>query len=63
MYDALAAKLDDSFDLGSIIITHVNPVVYSRTRRLRGESTWTFKVTSATANHQVRWLKSRLTAP
>lgn len=62
-YNAFAAVLDNSFDLGTVIITHVNPVVYSRTRRQRAQTPYTFKVTSATANHQVRWLKSRLTAP
>jgi hypothetical protein len=62
-YNAFAAVLDNSFDLGTVFVTHVNPVVYSRTRRIRAQSPYTFKVTSATSNHQVRWLKSRLTAP
>lgn len=61
--DALAAKLDDSFDLGTIIITHVNPVIYSRTRRVRGQSPWTFRVTSASTNHVPHWLRSRMTSP
>jgi len=59
----LAALLDNSFDLGSVDPTHVNPVVYSRTRHQRGDSPYTFRVTNATANPQVRWLKSRLTIP
>jgi hypothetical protein len=59
----LAALLDNSFDMGTIDITHVNPVVYSGTRRKRGEEPWTFRVTSSTVNPQTRWLKSRLSNP
>ena len=58
-----AATLDNSFDLGTLQITHVNPVVYSRTRHLRGQSPYTFKVTSASPNPQVRWLRTRLSSP
>lgn len=57
------ATLDDSFDLGTLQITHVNPVVYSRTRHLRGLTPFTFRVKSASANPQVRWLRSRLSSP
>lgn len=58
-----ANTLKTSFDLGTLQITHVNPVVYSRTRHLRGADPWSFKVTSATTNPQVRWLRSRLSSP
>lgn len=58
-----AATLDNGFDLGTLQITHVNPVVYSRTRHLRGQTPYTFVVTSASVNPQVRWLRSRLTSP
>lgn len=61
--DAFALLLDNSFDLGSILVTNVNPVVYSRTRRARGESPWVFRVTSATVNPQARFLHSRLSVP
>lgn len=60
---ALAAKLDDSYDLGTIDITHVHPVVYSRTRHERGQTPYVFRVTSGSVNPQVRWLKSRLSSP
>jgi len=61
--DAFAAKLDDSFDLGAVFPTHVNPVVYSRTRRSRGEDPFTFRVTGATARRTVAFLRSRMTTP
>ena len=60
---ALAALLDDSFDVGSVVITHVNPVVYSRTRALRGQDPFTFRVTGASANPRPHWLRSRMTSP
>jgi hypothetical protein len=59
----LAAVCDNSFDLGSVFVTHVNPVIYSRTRRARGESTFTFKVTGAQASNVPRYLRSRDTSP
>jgi hypothetical protein len=62
-YVALAAVLDDSFDLGTINVTHVNPVVYSRKRHAAAESPYTFRVTSATLSPQIKWLRSRLSAP
>lgn len=60
---AFADKLEESFDLGTLFITHVNPVIYSRTRHVRSQEPHHFAVTSATANPQVRWLRSRLSAP
>jgi len=60
---AFAALLDNSFDLGVVLPTHVNPVVYSRTRRARGESPYTFQVTSATVSPVVRYLRSRDSTP
>jgi len=61
--NAFAALLDNSFDLGAIQTAHVNPVVYSRTRRIRGFSPFTFKVTSATFNTRPHWRRSRGTSP
>jgi hypothetical protein len=60
---AFCAQLDDVIDLGTLIITHLNPVVYSRTRRQRATSPWTFRVASATARTKAHWLRSRATAP
>ena len=61
--NTLAALLDDSFDLGAVLITHVNPVVYSRKRHVDGLSPFAFRVTSATVNPMVRYLRSRDTTP
>lgn len=63
LLNLFAATLDDTFSLGTLQITQVNPVVYSRTRHLRGQTPFTFKVKSASANPQVRWLRTRLTSP
>lgn len=60
---AFADLLKQSFDLGTIQVAHVNPVVYSRTRRTRNQSPWTFRVTSATFNLRPHWRKSRGTSP
>jgi hypothetical protein len=61
--DALAALLDDQLTLGTLIVTNLNPVVYSKTRRVRGEDPFTFRVQSASVNPRVHWLKSRMSTP
>lgn len=58
----LCTRFASSFDLGTFA-THVNPVVYSRTRRLKNTPPWTFRVTGVTQNPEVRWLSSRLSSP
>lgn len=63
LLDNLAAVLSDSFSLGSLFPTTVNPVVYSRKRHVALETPYTFKVTGATTNAQVKWLRSRMTSP
>lgn len=62
-YQAFAALLDDTVAFGGIGTGHYNPVVYSRTRRQRGNTPYTFQVTSAHLNPQVRWLRRRTTSP
>jgi len=62
-WQAFADLLDNSFDLGSITPTHVNPVVYSRTRHLRSQTPYTFRVISATAKSKPSYLRSRGTTP
>jgi hypothetical protein len=62
-FGTLAALLDNSFDLGTAFVTHVNPVIYSRTRHARSLSPYTFRVTSATAKTHATWLRSRLSTP
>lgn len=59
----IAAKMDDSFDLGVAFPTHVNPVVYSRKRHILGQTPYTFRVTSATVNPHPAWLRSRRRSP
>lgn len=63
LLQAFADLLDNSFELGSVNPTTVNPVVYSKTRRQRAETPYTFRVTNATANPRVHWLRSRTTSP
>jgi hypothetical protein len=63
LLSAFAATLDDSFDLGSVFPTHVNPVVYSRKRHLEDADPWAFRVTSATVNTKPHWRRSRMTSP
>lgn len=63
LLNTFAALLDDSMDLGTVLITHLNPVVYSRTRRARGLTPYTFQVVEGIVNPRVRWRRSRTTAP
>lgn len=57
------ALLDDVLSIGSINPSNINPVVYSRTRRSRAESPYTFRVISASLNPTCHWLKRRMTSP
>src|SRR5215469_17598113 len=59
----LAAVLDDDADMGSLTTTHLQPVVYSRTRHLRSEDPYWFDVTSGSANPRCHWLRTRMTNP
>lgn len=61
--DALCALLDDDFTVGLITPTTVHPVVYSKTRRQRLETPFTFQVTSVTSNDVPTWLRSRMDVP
>lgn len=61
--NALAAKLDDSYDVGTFPDVMLNPVVYSRTRHNAGLSNYTFKVTAGIARTTPHWRRSRMTAP
>lgn len=60
---ALAAKLDDSYDVGGFPDITLNPVVYSRTRHESGASSYTFKITAGIARATPHWRRSRMTAP
>lgn len=43
--------------------TTIRPIVYSRTRHVRGETPFTFEVSGVTVRSQPHWLRSRTTAP
>jgi hypothetical protein len=60
---AFAALLDNSFSLGTIQPADVHPVVYSRTRRIKGFTPYTFRVSSASFNLRPHWRRSRGTTP
>jgi len=61
--NAFADLLDDTFTLGSALPSTVRPVVYSRTRRIRNFTPYTFHVTGATFNTRPHWRRSRGTSP
>lgn len=63
VYTPFINKIPDEIDLGSLVITRLNPVVYSRTRHLRGETPYTFRVVGASLNPKPKWLRSRGTSP
>lgn len=60
--DAVKDTLDDVFgeEIGN---GSLRPIIYSRTRRARGQSPWTFNVTDADIDGHTRWLRRRGTAP
>jgi len=57
--NALCAAILDPFDNGGITPTDINPKVYSRTRRQRGQSPYTFALTAVTPSDEPRWLRRR----
>lgn len=62
-YDTYAALLNDDVETGSVVTVTWHPVIYSRTRHKRGETPYTFRVTSAVADTHPTWLRSRLSTP
>lgn len=61
--NALCAVLDDSISEGGTFPPTLVPVVYSRTRAVRGQDPFAFDVTSLSVNPRVHWLKSRMSTP
>lgn len=61
--DTFAALLDNVMELGTIVVTRLRPVVYSRTRHRLNEEPWTFDVNNATVNVTQHWLRSRMSSP
>src|SRR5215204_582242 len=56
--DKILDALEDVFETTG----DINPVVYSRARRARGES-YTFGITNVLRRQDPRWLRRRMTAP
>lgn len=61
--DAFAAKLDDDYEIGTVSVTSVIPVVYSRTRHARGQNPPWFQVEAGVVRNAQRWRRSRLSVP
>lgn len=57
---ALGNKLKTSFNNGSLLgpVT-IHPVIYSRTRRIRGDTPYTFNITNFVVSNQPRFLRTR----
>lgn len=62
-YVALAAAMLDVLDDVFSSTGDIKPIIYSRTRRARGQEPFTFDLTSATVDTNVHWLRRRQTAP
>lgn len=61
-WNALADGLEDDIDIGASVpgvFGTLHPVAYSRTRRNREQTPFTFNVTSVTVDARPRWLRSR----
>lgn len=54
---------DHTFTVLGVPAGSIDPVVYSRTRRLRGDSNYYFDVTAYVLRTIPHWLRSRATAP
>lgn len=61
--DGLVNALKSSYTLGTALPTHVNPVVFSRTRLQRNQEPVAFAVTDVTYDTHPTWLRSRESAP
>lgn len=58
-----ANDLQTEHDIGTVIVHSMRFVVYSQTRRDRGDSQYWFHVTSAVPRARPTWLRSRTTSP
>lgn len=61
--NAYAALLDDNVTWGTLPTHTLEPVVYSRTRHMRGDENYYFDVNSAIARPDPTWLRSRISVP
>ena len=60
---ALCNAMNDSLTIGTLTVTTLRPVVYSRTRHEREDDPFTFTLTNAVPQQQPHWLRSRMSAP
>lgn len=58
-----SALLDDDVETGGVGSVTCHPVVYSRTRAKNALTPVTFRITSALPRPEVRWRRTRTTAP
>lgn len=61
--NAFGSQIETSFDLGSVSVTHANPVVYSRRRDALSLDPFTFRITGHKVNTRVMWRRSRVSIP
>jgi hypothetical protein len=54
-----AALLNDDINTGVFTVDKLHPVVYSETRRKRGDEPFTFQVTNAVVRRKIHFLRSR----
>ena len=60
---AFAGDLETEHTIGTVVEHSMRFVVYSHTRRARGDSQYWFRVTSAVPRARPTWLRSRTSSP
>ena len=61
--NSFGGVLPDGYDLGTLLITHVNSVVYSRRRDSLHLDPFTFPILGHKVNTRVMWRRSRVSVP
>lgn len=61
--NALAAIFDDDYEVGTVSVTSVIPVVYSRTQAAKGATQPWAQIEAGTVRLKPSWRRSRMTAP
>lgn len=61
LINKMIAQMTDTF--GTSGLSDINPVIYSRTRRARGLSPYTFRLTESQIRPRVAWVRRRGTPP
>lgn len=60
---ALAAIFDDDYEIGTVSVTSVIPVVYSRVQHAKGASQPWAQIQAGTVRLKPSWRRSRMTSP